>query len=470
MKTLQNNNYCYIFRAILIIVLSLSCILTVSCDSFVETEMPESQLPSSGVFDSYATASAALTDIYSKIRDKGMLTGQSSGISNTLGNYTDELNFYGLPNASASSFYINALLPGNNIVQDYWSTAYNQIYAANSVIERSKRSTNLTEEQIKQLSGEALFIRALLHFYLTNFFGDIPYIISTDYKTNAKASKMTSSETRNLILQDLNKAIELLPSEYIRAERTRPNKYVALALQARVYLYDEKWAEAANASSAVLNALSLYTLQNDLKTVFLKESKETLWQLQPSVSGKNTNEAAAFIFFTVPPSSSALSTELINSFQIGDLRKNNWTGSLSNGALTWYYPFKYKEFYSTPVSKEYSVVFRLSEQYLIRAESRARQGDLIGAKEDIDKIRFRAGLNKTSAVSKQESIDAVLQERKWELFTEYGHRFFDLKRCVLLDEVLSNIKPGWNITDKLFPLPQNEINLNPNLLPQNEGY
>ncbi|NWL02872.1 RagB/SusD family nutrient uptake outer membrane protein [Flavobacterium johnsoniae] len=454
----------------LFFVLSATGILTVSCDSFVETASPQSQLPSSAVFENYLTASAALTDIYSKIRDRGMLTGQSSGISYLLANYADELDFYGTPSSSASSFYINALLPGNTNLQEYWSVAYNQIYAANSVIERTKASLSLTEVQKKQLSGEAFFIRALVHFYLTNLYGDVPYIVSTDYKINSMPVKVSTKEVYNLVINDLNAAADMLGSEYIKNERTRPNRYAVLALQARVYLYDGKWAEAANASSAVLNASGLFALQTDLKSVFLKESKETIWQLQSSVSGKNTDEAASFIFFTVPPSSAALNSAIINSFTSVDKRKNSWTGSLSSGASTWYYPFKYKEFYNTSVSKEYPIMLRLSEQYLVRAEARAQQGDIIGSKEDLDQIRQRAGLSKTTAVTKQEILDAILEERKLELFSEYGHRFFDLKRTGNLDQKLSGIKPGWNTADRLFPIPQNEINLNSNLLPQNTGY
>lgn len=457
-------------NAALLFVLSATGILTVSCDSFVETASPQSQLPSSAVFENYLTASAALTDIYSKIRDRGMLTGQSSGISYLLANYADELDFYGTSSSSASSFYINALLPGNTNLQEYWSVAYNQIYAANSVIERTKASLSLTEVQKKQLSGEAFFIRALVHFYLTNLYGDVPYIVSTDYKINSMPVKVSTKEVYNLVINDLNAAADMFGSEYIKNERTRPNRYAVLALQARVYLYDGKWAEAANASSAVLNASGLFALQTDLKSVFLKESKETIWQLQSSVSGKNTDEAASFIFFTVPPSSAALNSAIINSFTSVDKRKNSWTGSLSSGASTWYYPFKYKEFYNTSVSKEYPIMLRLSEQYLIRAEARAQQGDIIGSKEDLDQIRQRAGLSKTTAVTKQEILDAILEERKLELFSEYGHRFFDLKRTGNLDQKLSGIKPGWNTADRLFPIPQNEININSNLLPQNTGY
>ena len=115
-------------------------------------------------------------------------------------------------------------------------------------------------------------------------------------------------------------------------------------------------------------------------------------------------------------------------------------------------------------------MLRLSEQYLIRAEARARQGDLIGAKDDLNVIRNAAGLGNTTVATDVAIIDAVLRERRVELFTEYGHRFFDLKRYGKVDSILSVVKPGWDATDILLPLPETELLVNPNLLPQNPGY
>ena len=112
---------------------------------------------------------------------------------------------------------------------------------------------------------------------------------------------------------------------------------------------------------------------------------------------------------------------------------------------------------------------RLAEQFLIRAEARAKQGDLIGAIEDLNVIRQRAGLSNTTAVTTDQVLSAILQERRLELFTELGHRFLDLKRLELLDSVLGT-KPGWSTNDKLWPLPQAEMDANSFLVPQNPGY
>lgn len=469
MKNIKLKSICKksFFRLIKAIALSF---LIFSCDSFVEVDLPESQLTSVAVFDNYATANAAISDIYSKLRDQGLLSGTASGLSNELAHYTDELTSYASAGNPTLPFFNNTLLASNATITDYWNNSYNQIYAANAVLEGTEKSAQLTALEKKTLKGEALFLRALLHFYLTNLYGDIPYVTSTDYTINSKVKKNSLVDVYLFVISDLETAAELLDATYKNTDRIRPNQLTVKALLSRVYLYKGDWAQASNLSSAVLNTTSLYAIENNLSNVFLKNSKETIWQFQSSAVGKNTDEAAIFIFFTTPPPLASLTSDLVNSFAPNDMRKFNWIGSVKSGSNTWYYPNKYKQFSNTATSLEYSKVLRLSEQYLIRAEARAHQGDLIGAKEDLNVIRKRAGLQNTDALSQLEIITAVHAERRWELFTEYGHRFFDLKRSGTADTVLSVAKLGWNATDILFPIPQNEISVNPNLLPQNNGY
>ncbi|CAA9202431.1 RagB/SusD family nutrient uptake outer membrane protein [Flavobacterium collinsii] len=443
-----------------------------SCDSFVDVELPKSQLINTTVFEDYPTANAAIIDIYANIRDKGMLTGAGLGISNQLGNFADEIISTQNPNNPSLNFYNNSLLASNTSVSGYWNITYNQIYAANAVIEGVAASKNLSVDQKKQLTGEALFIRALLHFYLVNVFGDVPYITQTDYKKNSTVSRTPTGEVYQNYIADLENAIAVLPDTATTSdvERVRPNKSTAQGLLARIYLYNKSYPEAANMASAVLNHEGLYVLEQNIAKVFLIGSKETIWQLQSGNAGLNTAEASFFTFTSGPPPLVSLSDNLVNSFKPNDLRKSNWIKTITKGTATWYHPYKYKENKSTSVSKEYSIVFRLAEQYLIRAEARAQQGDLIGAKEDLNKIRLRAGLSGTTAQTQQEILDGILLERRWEFFTERGHRFFDLKRTGKLDSTLTGLKLGWNTTDILFPIPESELSTNPNLRPQNPGY
>ncbi|MFC4478965.1 RagB/SusD family nutrient uptake outer membrane protein [Flavobacterium chungangensis] len=445
-------------------------ILFTCCDSFVDVDLPQSQLTKDAVFQSSATANAAVTDIYSRMRDQGILTGTSLGLSNSLGNYADEFQCYALPTDSSMPFFTNSLLSSNSNIANYWNTSYNYIYASNAVIEGLENSSHLNKAEKEGLKGEALFIRALMHFYLINLFGSVPYVTSTDFTVNNTVKKNSPEFNYDLLLKDLEEAAVLLPQEYRNSERTRPNKYGVLALLARAYLYNRNWEEASNTVSAVLNQNSLYQLESQLTNVFLKKSKETIWQFQPLRIGKNTDEAATFIFTSGPPPLVSLTADFIDSLETGDLRRTNWIKGITGQGQTWYHAYKYRLNNAGTESLEYSVVLRLAEQYLIRAEARAQQGDLIGAKEDLNKIRSRAGLNNTSAISKEQILKAVAKERRKELFSEYGHRFFDLKRTGEISNILILTKPGWNAYDVMFPIPQNELNVNPNLLPQNEGY
>ncbi|WP_432222956.1 RagB/SusD family nutrient uptake outer membrane protein [Flavobacterium sp. TMP13] len=437
-----------------------------SCDSFIQVDLPVSQLPAQSVFNDKATATAAMIDIYAKIRNKGLFTGNPSGLSNQLGLYADELTAFG----GELNFYNNSILSSDYQVAELWNSSYNQIYAANSVLEGVNKSTALTELDKKELKGEALFVRALVHFHLLNIFGDIPYILTTDYKQNRLVKRMSENEIRNHINADLIDAKSLLPEKYLTSDRTRPNKWTVQAFLARVHLYAEEWDKAEQAASTVINQTALYQPEDDLNNIFLKDATTTIWQLMPELQGGNTIEATVFSFIKGPPPASAINPALHAAFSSNDLRKMYWLTAVTKGAEVWYHASKYKATKNTGISKEYSIMFRLAEQYLIRAEARAHQGNLIGAKEDLNRIRHTAGLADTSAYTASEIIKAVWMERKLEFFTEYGHRFFDLKRTGMLDPVLTTLKTGWNSTDRLFPIPESELLLNDNLSPQNAGY
>jgi hypothetical protein len=165
----------------------------------------------------------------------------------------------------------------------------------------------------------------------------------------------------------------------------------------------------------------------------------------------------------------AITSTLANAFEAGDQRKEMWLkANLINGE-NWYYPFKYKARVSSPIT-EYLVVLRLAEVVLIRAEARVQQNNLPGAVDDLNMIRKRAGLGNTSAGNKEEIIQSIEDERQTELFVEWGHRWFDLKRTNHANAVLGILKaPNWQPSDVWYPIPLQEIQRNPALV-QNEGY
>ncbi|MBP4142055.1 RagB/SusD family nutrient uptake outer membrane protein [Flavobacterium sp. P4023] len=468
---MKTNNILFLaqqlYRSCCTLLLLLLLMSGSSCDDFVTVSLPNSQLTGTTVFESSLTANAAIAQVYIQLRDAGILTGLSTGSPSTLALYADETQDY--TTGLTLPTYQNALTADNATVASLWNISYSQIYKANSILEGVTNSTALPETTRSQLKGEALFIRALVHFYLGNIYGAVPYVTKTDYEINRHLPRVPLQEVYKAVAQDLEAATFLIAEDYSTPERVRPNKMTVQALLARTYLYMGLNAEASNAASAVLNS-SLYVWEPNLDKIFLKNSTTTIWQFAPPSSGRNSYEGGTFIFVSGPPPSTALRNDFIASFELGDQRKTSWTKAVLKGSSTWYHSFKYKQRSTTASSQEYSIVFRLAEQYLIRAEARAKQGDLIGAKEDLNKIRNTAGLSNTTAVTESTLLDEVIKQRRFEFFTEYGHRFFDLKRSGTINAVLSVSKPGWNATDVLWPIPINELNANPNLLPQNLGY
>jgi hypothetical protein len=443
---------------------------TVGCDSFTEVDLPESQLTAPAVYQDGVTATAALSDIYARMRDNGVVSGNVDGLTQLMGVYSDELTFHGTSIATMDGFFNHSVTPTNGYIATYWSSSYSHIYAANALIEGINSSPAIMGEQKSRLNGEGLFIRALIHFHLVNLFGDIPYITSTDFMINSKVTRIPKAIVYEKIISDLIQAKTLIPETYPTSGRVRPNKSVVQALLSRVYLYNEQWNLAEQESSAVINNKILYNPEPKLALSFLKESTSTIWQLHPGVAGANTIEGKSFTFISTPPPLTSVSDNLLNAFQLGDQRKFKWLKSVTKGNLVWYHPYKYKENVYTGTSKEYSIIFRVEEQYLIRAEARAYGNDITNGLADLNTIRNRAGLPDITVDSPKALIQAILQERRLELFSEGGHRWFDLKRTGQAQAVLQPLKPGWQNTQLLFPLPDKELLLNTSLKPQNPGY
>ena len=440
-----------------------------SCTDFVEVDLPKNQLSAALVFEDASMTTSAIHGVYYQMRSSGLISGD--GLNVSMGLYTDELDYYLFGQGKSLEHYTNHTIQSNDpVIAGLWNSAYTQIYTVNAIIAGVASSVSLTLEDKNQFKGEALFVRSYLHLLLVELFGDIPYITGTDYIANKTVTRMPRALVYDHIITDLSMAVDLLPDEDLSGERVRPYAAVAEAVLARVYLYTGQWSLAEAMADKVITKFG--ALEPDLNKVFLKDASGTIWQFKPNADGDNTREGPRFIFNIGPPFDIALSDHLFNSFESGDLRQSSWMKEVHNvtNTASWYHAFKYKEQNKTDSSVEYSVQLRLAEQYLIRAESRAHLGDIPGAQADINAVRNRAGLDDTTAVTLNELLHAILQERRVELFTEQGHRWFDLKRMGKAAEVLGAIKPNWKATHILLPVPDKELTLNPNLLPQNDGY
>jgi hypothetical protein len=439
-----------------------------SCKKFVEIEPPKDYAVAATIFDDDQSAISAVAGLYSQLTSSELYITHG-GTSVFCGLAADEI-INTANNSTYDPFKTNSLTANNSVITNrFYNRAYIYIYHANAIITGLSKASTVTPAVSKQLMGEAKCLRAFLYFYLVNLYGDIPLITSTDYKTNATLPRASKETIYKQVTEDLLEAIELLPSAYPTGNRARINKWAAYALLSRVYLFTRQWAEAESSATSVINA-GVYSLV-PLNNVFLPSSSETIWQIAPPPA-TNSAEGSAFL-----PSSGtarptfALTSYLLADFEPGDQRNlaGNWIRSNINGGQTYYYPYKYKV-KSAPSTQEYNIAIRLAEILLIRAEAFARQGKIEESQADLNAVRTRAGLTNTLAGSEPALLDAILHERRTELFTEWGHRWFDLKRIGKIDMVLSAVKgTNWQSTDSLWPIPFAQIQLN-SFLTQNEGY
>jgi hypothetical protein len=452
------------------LVLIVICAILMGCNNFLEVDLPNDQLTADLVFKDDQLAKSAMAGVYRSLEEKGFLSGSSTGGGGYMGCYADELVSYQISTSNLTQLYSVTVNPQSNVVKTLWNDTYNQIYSINRIITGLSASQTLSTDVKNRLMGESYFLRAFLHFYLSQTFGDIPYVTSVDYLENSKISKTNSDQVLILAVEDLAKAENLLPEQSAPGLRIRPTKMAVYALEARIFLLQKDWDKAIISSSKVISQGS-YVVETDLSKTFLKESKSSIWQLEPIKAGNNTREGAFYTILSAPPTQVSLTYNFVNSFFPQDQRKQKWIGSKNDSQQNaYYFASKYKQPSVTATTVEHSIILRVEELYLIRSEAYLKKQMLSQSLSDLNTIRTRTGLPIYNSNIPNEIMNEIINERRHELFTEFGHRFYDLKRLEKLDEVLYPVKPEWKTFYKNLPLPESEILLNPNLGPQNNGY
>jgi len=456
------------------LILIITCILAGSCEDFLEVGVPNHKIVSETVFENDDTALSAMTGIYNELFNASFSGGWNYSVTVLAGLSADILQPINPESPTFGEFYQNEITPDNSPNLSLWSSAYNIVYMTNAILEGLEQSDDLTEQTKIRLEGEAKFIRAFTYFYLVNIYGDVPLVLTTDYRDNSLVSRDSAEEVNAQILSDLESALDLLGTEYLAAERTHVNRFVVMAFLARVHLYQQNWEQAETLSSEVIAQTSTYEILEDLDQVFLANSREALWQISPIGRGNIlTSTGEGQVFIGTSRSALKLADSFIENIDPQDKRLSNWVNIFTNATRNFYFPYKYKDRSSLSNITEYSMVLRLAEQYLIRAEAKAMQGNLSGAIADVDIIKSRAGIDlieeTNPGISIEELLKVIMEERKLELFAEWGHRWLDLKRTGKAAEVLEAKTFLWQDTDLLYPMPEAERMKNPNL-GQNLGY
>lgn len=443
----------------------VACLLTIAgCKNLIEIDLPKDQLTTEKVFADSANTVAAILGIY-----HGISGGFSSGAVTTYqGLSADELH----PSSTTAviqEFFQNNLTATNGNLGANWSNVYQSIYKTNAIIEGVEKSETMLASQKAAFMGEARTMRAYFYFNLVNLYGPVPLVLSTDYNFTRTQPRNLEEEIYDQIVEDLNYAISVLPQEV--DGNIRVNRDVAMALLARVCLFDGEYEMAKRNSTELINS-NRYTLAASPNDVFSPQSTETIWSLMSVNPARATQEGFTFI----PSSSTArpayvISNTVLDAFETDDLRKSQWIRTNTVNGQPYSYPYKYKMRTSDgSTDLERYVVLRLAEQYLIRAEAETKLKNYAAAIVDVNRIRQRANLEDFPSTDDPSAIlREIEKQRQLELMCEWGHRWFDLKRTGRIDDILQQVKPQWNANDVLYPIPQTQLDRNPFLV-QNTGY
>ncbi|WHF51467.1 RagB/SusD family nutrient uptake outer membrane protein [Chryseobacterium gotjawalense] len=449
------------------VVLALFLCMIHSCEEALEVNPPINQINANQVFESTSTADAALSSLYAELQAYSLLSGSSSGAGALLGSYTDELVNYSTASNADFDIFSNSMVSTNTKIKSVWANAYKEIYMANAIIEGVNKSTAIADLDKKRIKGEALFVRALIYYYISQIFGAIPYVTTTDYTVNQSLAKTNETELLVKIQNDLSESSSLLNDIYRNPDRIYPNKKTADLLLASVLMTQNHWQDAEILLKGIIQN-ALYTWQPDLSKTFKMNGKHILWQLKPLQANNATSEALLYYFTTALPNTYTLSDNLFASFDTNDLRKQQWIKTLTINQKNYYRTDKYRNISAN--TDEYSIVFRLEETYLLLAESLAQQDKKTEALTYLNAVKAKAGITATPvSATKEQILSEIINENRKEFFTEKGIRFLSLKRAGKLNGLLST-KPNWKTYHQNWPLPNSELLLNPHLNPQNDGY
>lgn len=402
----------------------------------------------------------------------------------------------------------------NGMITEFWPASYQIIASANNAV-FGAQNVSADPEVKRALEGEARFVRALIYYHLVRLFGDIPYVTETTPANDLPTlSKTSEDEVYQFIIKDLEFAREHLPMQHPGNVRSRATSGSAYTLLASVHLTLGNWQDAYdNAKWVIDNRAALnYDLVADFQDLFnsaLQDDQvETIFSLDylGLVTKNNLNDDFMGAMTGIRGADkngwgvNVPTMAVYESFSDSDYRKavTFESATLIGDSLVSYpdYPFekrphcaKYFRFYGNAQNEGRKTdnnyaFFRYAEVLLIAAEALNEiSGPSAEAQGFINQVRARArnGASTPADVSAIEAADAaafratVMEERRVELAFEFK-RWYDIKRRKLGNEVFlgaNSMEPQPNFDPSkhyYLPLPQDELDRNPNLLPQNGGY
>jgi hypothetical protein len=461
MKKLLNN----------ILTICTASLLLFSCQK-LDVSSPN-DVPTDQVFKNANGLRSALTGLYNNLQQRDYY-GAYYPLMADLNSDVCTAGGYDIP--ALNEVGAHAITSSNLYAEKMYLAMYKCIANANEILAVVDGITdvNLSADEKKSIKGQALAIRALVHFDVLRMFGyhwdnasafGIP-LVTTVQKATDIVTRSTVAASYTAIIKDLTEANALLAGTGIEAKYA--NQQLVKGLLARVYLYQKDYTKAALFATEVIND-GTYSLlgANAFTTIYSgRLSSESIFELSFDAQNQSSFNGTTYVrpdalrtevFFLA-------SQQLNTFFEARPIDKraglvdfiNNDAGIQPDGRT---------QKYRGEVTKDNpAYIMRIAEMYLIAAEANKLAG---GGLEFINTLRENRGMDALlpeDVPDENTFLQVILDEREAELNFE-GHRFFDLARFQKIQDVL-----GVDNTNSVFPIPQREILATNQKLIQNPGF
>ena len=467
------------------LILILSVVAVFSCEDYLDPE-PVSTASTENFYKNDNEILGGIFNIYDGLQGVNDIRSES--------NHSTQMEFYVTEMRSdntrsknaegeAGQFDIFAVQPTNGFVADHYRSFYNVIFRANTVLENLE---NATEANKVKFEAEAKFLRAYVYFNLVRLYGDIPLLDRTITPDEVEISytRIPTSEVYDLIVSDLNTAIEFLDNSN---GRNRASKAAAQALLAKVYLTLENYLPAQQLLDEVMQSgFSLATNFNDVfydennpEVIFAIGYKEGILLDSQNFSAEFLNGVGRtvgvnyltgnMVAFMNTNAGDRLETSLRSDpaqpseSQVAKFFPNGDSGG--NDGRT--FSFDARLAGNDWIVLRYADVLLMHVEAIIAGADETTNADALNS---FQLVRDRAGF--TDPVSSVDKED-LLAERRAELAFE-NQRLYDLirfgKAIEILGDFAIDIGANFSSNDLLLPIPQLEISLSNGLMQQNPGY
>jgi hypothetical protein len=485
------------------VVLAISAVLVLSCsDEFVDRKAPYS-IDSENYFNSESDYNQALIGAYDMLHSTylNVMMGEIAS-DNTASGGESAIDVIGIQQID-DMIHTEA----NPQLKNLWDWMFAGVQRCNYIME-FKDKTDFTNKP--QVLGETRFLRAYYHFELVKWFGPIPLNGDKRFSTEdvTRVPRSSVQDVYASIEADLVYAVANLKTKAENPIKGRATKGAAQALLGKVYLYQEKYVDAANVLEDLISSGS-YSLESDYNSIFEsngENNNESVFEVQYTdqegasfdcLQCSEGNVAVGFNgirnysgpLFESGYSFNVPRQEVVDAFELGDRRKDvaildivSWAAA-NNASYgvgykhTGYFNRKY-----IPRAGDANIgdqnltnpnnyrAIRYADVLLMAAEALNRGGiDDTKARTYLNLVRRRAfgdTNHDTPLVTGSNLTELILAERRVELVGE-GHRFFDLVRTGKAAAEIEGFSAGKN---EIFPLPIEEIQFSNGNWQQNPGY